>query len=144
MQTHTTEGVSVKISRWIRNRWHRLDFHFIEPVRNSTHWIYDQRFRFYEVRTVPSPLIQIQWPQCNAEPVRGPYNRGCRSHNRRSTRATTLISYLALARAAPHACHGGDPTGDRQPSNPVHQTDNDEAIHDSEMKAKRLVNFLLG
>jgi hypothetical protein len=70
MQIHIAEGVSAKISRWVRNRWHKLDLHFIEPVRNRTRWISDQRSRFYEVRTVPSLRIQIQWSQCDPEPVR--------------------------------------------------------------------------
>jgi hypothetical protein len=69
MLIDTAEEVSAKISRWIRNRWHRLDLHFIELVRNRTHWISDQRSRFYEAQTDPSPRIQIQWPQCDPEPV---------------------------------------------------------------------------
>jgi hypothetical protein len=70
MLIHTAEEVSEKISRWIRNHWHRLDLHFIEPVRNHTRWISYQHSRFYEAQTDPSPRIQIQWPQRDPEPVR--------------------------------------------------------------------------
>jgi hypothetical protein len=70
MLIHTAEEVSAKISRWIHNRWHILDLYFTEPVRNHTRWISDQRSRFYEAQTDPSPRIQIQWPQRDPEPVR--------------------------------------------------------------------------
>jgi hypothetical protein len=47
----------VTTSRPIKYRRPGLDLGFIEPVHNRTRWISNQRSRFYEVQTVPSPGI---------------------------------------------------------------------------------------
>ena len=49
------DGVSADLSRWIRFGWRRLDLSYIEPVRDDSRSISDQRPRFNEAEITPQP-----------------------------------------------------------------------------------------